>query len=236
MPSGRGRNLVRMLLTLGFAFTLMAANDEVFSSRLVKAAPPLFADPTSAQWRNAPSVVAAQDRYGQPLPGAHTEIRSLWTSENLYFLFSAHYEAMYLRPEPQLDKETFGLWDFDVVEVFIGHDLEKPHLYKEFEVSPRGEWVDLDVDKSKKDIADWKWDSNFRFHTRIDEGKKTWHCLMEIPWKSIAPARPKAKQEFRLNLYRIEGGPEKRKYITWRAVQSPSFHTPAAFGRLRLLK
>ena len=59
---------------------------------------------------------------------------------------------------------------------------------------------------------------------------------MKIPWASIAPAKPVDGQEFRLNLYRIEGGPEPRKYITWQAVQSPSFHTPAAFGRLRLKK
>ena len=214
----------------------MAAGEGVLQSRFVAKAPPLVADPASAVWRKAPLVTAAQDRFGKPLPEARTEIRSLWTKDNLYFLFTARYESMYLRPEPQLDKETHGLWDFDVVEVFIGHDLERPHLYREFEVSPRGEWVDLDVDKTKKDIADWKWDSHFRFHTKIDEASKTWHCLMEIPWKSIAPATPAPKQEFRLNLYRIEGGPQDRKYITWRAVDSPSFHTPAKFGRLRLVK
>ena len=224
-----------MLLLLGLSM-VMAADEGVFLSRHVAKAPPLVAGPASAAWRKAPLVIAAQDRFGRPLPEARTEIRSLWTKENLYFLFTAKYETMYLRPEPQLDKETHGLWDFDVVEVFIGHDLERPHLYKEFEVSPRGEWVDLDVDKTKTDIADWKWDSHFRFHTRIDEATKTWHCLMEIPWKAIAPATPVARQEFRLNLYRIEGGPKERKYITWRAVDSPSFHTPARFGRLRLLK
>lgn len=181
-------------------------------------------------------VVAAQDRFGKPLPEARTEIRSLWTRENLYFLFTAKYESLYLRPEPQLDKETFGLWDYDVVEVFIGHDLERPHLYKEFEVSPRGEWVDLDIDKSKKgDITAWKWDSHFRFRAKIDEARKIWHCLMEIPWTAIAAGPVSPGQEFRLNLYRIEGGPKNRKYITWRAVHNPSFHTPEAFGRLRLI-
>ena len=225
---------MRLPLLLSAAITLMAA--DTFESRFTKQAPPLVADPASSLWKKAPMVVAAQDRFGQPLPEARTEIRSMWTGENLYFLFSAKYESMYLRPEAQLDQETHGLWDFDVVEVFIGHDWEKPHLYKEFEVSPRGEWVDLDVDKSKKEIADWKWDSHFRFKTRIDETAKTWHCLMEIPWKTIAAGAPVAGQEFRLNLYRIEGGPKVRKYITWQAVQNNSFHTPAAFGRLRLLR
>ena len=181
-------------------------------------------------------MIAAQDRFGKPLTEARTEIRSLWTSTHLYFLFTAKYESMYLSPVPQLDKETHGLWDFDVVEVFIGHNLEQQNLYKEFEVSPRGEWVDLDIDKSKENIAAWSWNSGFEFKTRIDEASKTWHCLMKIPWTSIARAAPVAGQEFRLNLYRIEGGPEPRKYITWQAVNSPSFHTPAAFGRLQLKK
>lgn len=216
---------------------LMAAGPEaVLGSRFTSKTPALEANPRSPPWRNAPLVIAAQDRFGKPLPEARTEIRSLWTPTHLYFLFTAKYESMYLRPVPQLDKETHGLWDFDVVEVFIGHNLEQQNLYKEFEVSPRGEWVDLDIDKSKENIAAWSWNSGFEFKTRIDEASKTWHCLMKIPWTSIARAAPVAGQEFRLNLYRIEGGPEPRKYITWQAVNSPSFHTPAAFGRLQLKK
>jgi hypothetical protein len=223
------------MLLLCVTLTLMA-DESTLMSRYVAKAPALKADPALAAWKKAPLVVAAQDRFGKPQPEARTEIRSLWTNENLYFLFSAKYESMYLRPEANLKAETFGLWDYDVVEVFIGHDLEKIHLYKEFEVSPRGEWVDLDIDKTKMNVDAWKWDSGFKFHTHVDEAKKTWHCVMEIPWKSIAAAAPKAAQEFRLNLYRIEGGPKDRKYITWRAVNNPSFHTPAAFGRLRLVK
>ncbi len=228
---------MRIIFAFCTTLSLMAANpDAVFLSRFTKTIPKLEADVSSPVWRKAPMVIAAQDRYGKPLPEARTEIRSLWTGTDLYFLFTSQYESMYLRPVPQLGQETHGLWDFDVVEVFIGHDLERPHLYKEFEVSPRGEWVDLDVDKSKKEIADWKWNSGFEFKTKIDEASKTWHCLMKIPWSSITPAAPTGGTEFRLNLYRIEGGPDPRKYITWQAVQSPSFHTPAAFGRLRLKK
>jgi hypothetical protein len=223
------------MLLLSVTLILMA-DASTLNSRYTAQAPALKADPAAAVWKKAPMVVAAQDRFGKPRPEARTEIRSVWTKENLYFLFTARYESMYLRPQPNLDSETFGLWDYDVVEVFIGHDLEKIHLYKEFEVSPRGEWVDLDIDKTKQNMAAWKWDSGFRFHTVIDEARKIWHCLLEIPWKSIAPAGPSPRQEFRLNLYRIEGGPEDRKYIAWRAVHNPSFHTPAAFGRLRLTK
>ena len=147
-----------MLHSLCLGLTL-AADPSVFDSRFTKAEPTLEAK----VWKKAPLVVAAQDRFGKPLPEHRTEIRSLWTPTHLYFLFTANYQSMYLRPTPQLDKETHGLWDYDVVEVFIGHDLEKINLYKEFEVSPRGEWVDLDIDrKNPKSTAGWKWNSDMK--------------------------------------------------------------------------
>ncbi len=56
---------------------------------------------------------------------------------------------------------------------------------------------------------------------------------MQIPWSSIDPRPVQAGNELRLNLYRIEGGPN-RKFIAWQAVNSESYHTPEKFGRLRL--
>lgn len=216
--------------------SLAAAEPAILDSQQVKADFPLTANPRTGHWRRAPMVVAERDRYGKPEPAARTEIRSLWTAKNLYFLFSSRFETMYLRPQPQPDQETWGLWDYDVVEVFIGHDLENINRYKEFEVSPRAEWVDLDVDRDRKEKeVDWLWNSNFRFRTRIDRKAKIWYCEMQIPWESIDTRKPVPGNQLRLNLYRIEGGPEPRKYITWQPVQSPSFHTPEAFGRLRLL-
>ena len=196
----------------------------------------LTADPESGPWKNAPAVVTDTDRFGTSVPNARTEIRSRWTKDNLYFLFISHFETMYLKPEPLLDKETsFGLWDYDVVEVFVSPDLKNIYSYKEFEVSPRGEWVDLDIDRSRKGKdSDWMWNSGFQFKTKIDEPGKVWICEMQIPWKSIDSRLIRSGNELRLNLYRIEGGPEKRTYIAWQQVNSESFHTPERFGLLRL--
>ena len=131
---------------------------------------------------------------------------------------------------------AYEYWDFDVAEVFIGHDFSNINLYKEFEVSPQAEWVDLDVDHAKKEQSvDWKWNSGFRFRTRIDKERKMWFCEMQIPWKSIEARPVRAGNELRLNLYRIEGGPPSRKYLAWRPVNNDSFHTPEAFGKLRLV-
>mgnify|MGYP005846044805 CR=1 FL=1 len=209
----------------------------VMLSRYVEADFALTADPGAPAWRDAPFVVAASGRYGEPMPEARTEIRSRWTGRHLYFLFISKYESLHLRPEPNPEKETWGLWDYDVVEVFIGHDLENINRYKEFEVSPQNDWVDLDVDRGRPGkTVDWRWNSGMKSKTRIDKANRIWYCEMQIPWPSIDTRQPAAGNELRLNLYRIEGAEPNRKFIAWQPVNNPSYHTPEAFGRLRLVK
>lgn len=193
------------------------------------------ADPDAPQWK-VQGVFAATDPFGKPLPEARTEIRSRWTRENFYLLFISPYETLHLTPKPTPDKETWGIWEFDVVELFIGHDLTHINRYKEFEVTPQGEFVDLDVDKDKPGLTiDWLWDSRMKYKTRIDRERKIWYCEMQVPWKGIDPRPPAAGNELRMNLYRIEGAPPNRKYIVWNKIDNPSYHTPEKFGRLRLV-
>jgi len=198
----------------------------------------LTADPQSPAWRGVAGVVVAADRYGAPLPEAKTEVRSRWTGQYLYFLFVSHFETLYRRPNPDPAKEAWGLWEYDVAEVFIGDDLTNIQVYKEFEISPDGEFIDLDVDRKRKGKeVDWLWNSGMQYKTRIDHERKVWICEMRIPWKSIDRRTPAAGNELRLNLYRIEGGPPpRRKYLAWQPVGNPSFHTPEKFGRLLLAK
>ena len=69
--------------------------------------------------------------------------------DNLYFLFICPYDELYLKPAPTTRQETNELWNWDVAEVFISANFRDIKLYKEFEVSPQGEWVDLDIDLHK---------------------------------------------------------------------------------------
>ncbi|MCL4850355.1 MAG: carbohydrate-binding family 9-like protein [Bryobacteraceae bacterium] len=224
------------LLIAGFARAVFAEQGGgTMKSFRVEADLAPSADPDSERWKAVPGVFAERDPFGKPLPEARTEVRSIWTGQNLYFLFISRYETLYPRPNPTPEKEAWGLWDYDVVEVFIGSHLENINLYKEFEVSPDGEFIDLDVDRSRKGKeVDWKWNSGMRYKTQIDSGRKVWTCEMQIPWKSIDTRTPKPGNELRLNLYRIEGGPPSRKYIVWQPIHNPSYHTPERFGRLLL--
>jgi hypothetical protein len=226
---------MNLLWSLLPVLAAQAADKPVMLSARQAADFTLTADPNQPAWKNVKGVVTSIDPFGKPIPNARTEIRSLWTDRYLYFFFISQFERMYLKKPPTPDKETWGIWDYDVVEVFIGHDAQRIHLYKEFEVSPQGEWVDLDVDKTRQpQMVDWTWNSGFEFKTRVDEKGKVWFCEMRIPWKSIDPRKPAAGNELRLNLYRIEGGPPNRRFIVWSPIYNPSYHTPEGFGTLRL--
>ena len=225
-----------LTLAISGAMADSGTDSTVFLSHKAHSEFALTADPAQAGWAAVPPVIVSTDRYGNAILGAEPASRSRWTEQALYFLFVSAYRSLYLRPNPSTTAETWGLWDWDVAEVFIGYDTSHIGRYKEFEVSPQGEWVDLDIDRDRKgNAADWSWNSGFQAKTRIDRDRKQWICEMRIPWTAIDPRPPAPGNELRLNLYRIEGAPPARQFLAWRPVYSDSFHTPERFGTLRLV-
>jgi cellulose/xylan binding protein with CBM9 domain len=220
---------------LWLLFFLMAGAPGVIVSHHSRSDFSLTADPDSKAWKGVRGVVAANDVQGHAGAGHRTEIRSRWTDANLYFLFICPYETLHLKPGPVTNGETNKLWDWDVAEVFVGADFQHIRQYKEFEVSPQGEWVDLDIDKDfPKPEGGWKWNSGFECKARIDAAKKIWYAEMRIPMESIDKRRPAPGLEMRVNLYRCQGPPPDRKFIAWQPTGQHSFHVPEAFGRLKL--
>ncbi|HEY7304996.1 MAG TPA: carbohydrate-binding family 9-like protein [Bryobacteraceae bacterium] len=194
-------------------------------------------NPDSAFWREAPAVIADRDSFGTAVPGHRTEVRSRWTAANLYFLFICPYEHLNLKPDPRTDIETNKLWEWDVAEAFIGSDFENIRQYKEFEVSPQGEWVDLDIDLTKPHHeGGWTWNSGFTVAARIDSGRKIWYACMRIPYKAIDTRSAQAGNTLRLNLYRSQGPKAQHAAIAWQPTHKPTFHAPEAFGTLKLVK
>jgi hypothetical protein len=156
---------------------------------------------------------------------------------NLYVLFVCPYEELFLKPSPNVAEETFGLWNWDVAELFIGSDFHNIRRYKEFEVSPQQEWTDLDINLDLPDhTAGWTWNSGFQVAARIDSKAKIWYGAMRIPFASLDARPPVAGRIFRANLFRSQGPPEQRKSIAWKAPMSDTFHVPEKFGRLTLVK
>lgn len=193
------------------------------------------ADISSAHWKGVAGVRADAGFYGEPVALGATEIRSRWTNGSLYLLYMCPYKALYMNASPNTAAETDKLWDRDVAEAFIGSDFEHIGRYKEFQVSPLSEFVDLDINRDDPKAALGEaWQSGFQVKARIDERNKVWYGEMRIPFASLGVAKPAAGRELRIGLFRIEGPEPNRIYVAWRKTGARSFHVPSAFGRLVL--
>ena len=193
------------------------------------------ADAAAEEWAGIPGVQATKDFFGEKVPLPATEIRSRWTQKNLYLLFVCPFRKLYLKPNPVTNAETNELWNWDVAEAFIGSDYLKISSYKEFQVSPQGEFVDLDINQDEPNPQKAvEWQSGFTVAARVDEKRKIWCGEMKIPFSSIDMKMPSPGDQLRIGLFRIEGPEPHRIYITWRPTGATTFHVPGAFGSLVL--
>lgn len=195
-------------------------------------------NPASTFWSQTVPIYADRDKNDQVLPRYRTEIRSRWTAKNLYFLFSCPYEQLFLHPNPSTTTETNKLWNWDVAEVFIGSDFKNIRRYKEFELSPQGEWLDLDIDIDLSNAhheEGWKWNSGFLVAAHFDEQRKIWYGAMKIPWTALDETPPSPGKTLRINFFRSQGPLSNRKEIAWQPTMSETFHAPERFGLLRLV-
>lgn len=225
------------LLLLSAAIHAHAIERGAFLSAFADRDVALDTNPESTFWQGAPSVIAEVDHQGRVVASYRTQVSSRWTKNNLYLLFVCPYEELFLKPSPNLVEETFGLWNWDVAELFIGSDFHNIRRYKEFEVSPQQEWTDLDINLDLPDhTVGWTWNSGFQVAARIDPKTKIWYGAMRIPFTSLDARPPVAGRTFRANLFRSQGPPEHRQSIAWKAPMSDTFHAPESFGRLTLVK
>jgi hypothetical protein len=223
-------------LMLLFAGVVVQAEDAVVESAKAARDTAPVADPNLRFWRDAHPIWADKGKYGELQERYRTEIRSRWTENNLYLLFICPYEELNLKPSPNTEEETYQLWDWDVAEVFIGSDFQNIRRYREFEMSPRGEWIDLDIDLTKPRHEDgWKWNSGFTVSARIDPVAKIWYGAMRIPFAALQDRPPAHDQTFRVNFFRGQGAMPNRVEIAWQTTMSETFHAPERFGLLRLI-
>jgi hypothetical protein len=197
----------------------------------------LDTNPASSFWRAALPVYMDADTHGNPVPKYRTEVRTRWTTQNLYLLFRCPYEQLNLKPNPNTSTETYELWDWDVAEVFIGTDFTDIKRYKEFEISPQGEWIDLDIDLRKPHHEKgWTWNSGFQVSARIDRANHVWYGAMKIPYSAIDTRAAAAGNSLRVNLFRSQGPGPNRHEVTWQPPMADTFHVPERFGLLELVK
>lgn len=197
------------------------------------------ADHTKREWRTNGKVVF--DSSYQPevrFPEARTEAASLWSETYLYFIFSSHYTKLYTYAGEDVSRERVGLWDRDVVEIFLNPIPERLNTYWEFEVAPNNQWVDLAIDLDKRPFYDASWDSGFEHATRVDELNNIWYCEMRIPLAAFGVDLIDPGTEWRINYCRCDGPGDdtQRRFLAWSPTLERSFHVPQRFGLIRFEK
>ena len=212
-----------------------------FSVPYVSKPPELNTDPRSKTWEHAASTWIEKDCSRQfDYPKLKTEVRAFWTDTDLYLLFVSPYAELNLWLPADNSKDRLKLWDRDVVEFFLGDDWTNIKRYKEFEIAPTGDWVDLDIDLgTDKSTADWN--SGWQRLGRIDEKTHVWYAAARVPLKSVSEQAVKAGTKWRVNLYRIDGLGEdpQRHFMCWQptcVVNRDPNHVPEHFGTLIFTK
>ena len=187
-----------------------------------------FPEPSS--WEAAPSLRFQADWQGKNAdPERETEVRLLWTPEALYLRFRAKYRVITVFADAEPNGRRDQLWDRDVAEVFLQPNELDRRRYKEFEISPNGMWIDLDIAPGEK--HDLK--SGLRRRAALNEASKTWIAELALPMKSLTE-RFDAAASWRVNFYRVEGTREPRFYSAWQPTGTPvpNFHVSQVFGKL----
>ena len=204
------------------------SNDTAVAARLVDATD-REGFPPEAAWVTASPVRFSTDWRGLNADAEReTEVRLLWTPENLYLRFVARYRSITVFPDADARGWRDHLWDRDVSEVFLQSDPGHAG-YKEFEVAPNGFWIDLDIAPGeKRDLR-----SGLRRRVEIDDARKCWRAVLDLPMKSLT-ARFDEGAIWRVNFFRVEGAAEPRFYSAWQPTRTPqpNFHVPEAFGKL----
>ena len=189
--------------------------------------------PASA-WDQADPISFCSDWQDKnPDPERETRVQALWSPKTLYLRFECRYRELFVFDDSDPNGRRDQLWDRNVAEAFLQPDSSRERYYKEFEVSPNGMWVDLDIFPGGR--ADLK--SGMQRSVVLDKQSRTWKAEIAIPMTALTSAFDPAAI-WRVNFFRCEGTKEPRQYLAWRPTHSPepNFHVPSAFGKMRFAR
>ena len=186
------------------------------------------------EWKSAKPITFCSDWQGKNADhGLETQVRALWSREHLYLRFECRYRELFMFEDSDPGGRRDHLWDRDVVEAFLQPAPSREGFYREFEVSPNGMWVDLDIfPEGRRDLG-----SGLERSVWLDREHHVWSAELAIPMRALTPEFDPAA-EWRVNFFRVEGAREPRFYSAWRATKTPqpNFHVPEVFGRLRFAR
>ncbi len=182
------------------------------------------------EWKKTvPARLEYQSLDSTARPDLSTPVRLLWSDKFLYLSYECPYRklSIWSLPDKPTNRERLGLWDYDVVEAFIGSEPDKINRYTEYEWAPSGESLDLKLDLPEKEF---EWTSNAESVVEIDEAAKVWRVEVRIPLTALSETSPKAGTRWKINLYRHDRS--ETAFLAFSPILKGSFHTPERFGWL----
>jgi hypothetical protein len=117
---------------------------------------------------------------------------------------------------------TPGLWDFEVVELFVLGPLER---YLELEFGPRGHHLVLRLGGRRQPV-----EVGLELEYSVERTGDRWTGVARVP-RSYLPEGP-----HRINAYAIHGVGEARRYLCWKPTlgDAPDFHRLEVFEEVEL--
>lgn len=184
-----------------------------------------------AVWAKAPIArVEYSLQESDPRPDLSTTARAAWTDRYLYLAFEAPYTELTMAQDPG-SEERLGLWNDDVVELFLGTDMQNINSYDEFEWAPNGEQLDVRLNLPEKDFP---WSSGMESQVAIDKENKIYRVEARIPMSAITDQTPSVGTRWRAALYRNDAA--NQVFLAWRPTLSATAHVPERFGWLELVE
>ena len=191
------------------------------------------------EWKNAKPVYIGSTAFKcVAMPEIETTVRALWSEDYFYLAYEGAYTKLtqfdpsdFKQKRAYMDRKGASLWDRDVVEAFIGTDLGDVNTYKEFQVAPTNEKVDLALVFPKRDF---EWTSRFTSAVVIDESKHIWRCEVKIPVQSLSKEPLKRGSCWRINVFRCDVAHEA--FLSWCPSLNASFHVPSRFGIVEMIE
>ena len=159
-------------------------------------------------------------------PELSTCVRALWSDKYLYVAYEAPFTKLTMADNPG-NAERLGLWDGDVVELFVGSDANNASAYTEYEWAPNGELLDVRIELPDKDFD---WSSGMESAVAIDRERRIWRAEVRIPLAAFGDRALTAGTRWRANLFRHDVA--NGAFLAWNPTLTDTTHTPERFGWL----
>lgn len=187
-----------------------AVDAHEIKSRQIESDFELTSDVAGFPWNQADeALVLRSDQAGDADADPwRTEIRSLWTTDHLYVLFTAHYATLSVDPSIAADRhgDFPGIGEHEVVGLLIADGAGSGPVH-EFIASPLGQTADARHVKlpARTATADTAYASGWTVRVNHQATLKRWTCQFRIPWSAIGDTPVVAGRTLEARAYRGTG-------------------------------